>query len=241
MDSKRDGIKKNNKTRLFHDWTKFEVVFLVTGILVSILATFIFGGTIIDLVYTLTYFITAILLAKGKYACYIICFISTFFYAYVSYKNGYYGEIVISLGMTLPLSIYGFINWLKNLDKKKIVKIKDMTNKELVILVVSQILLFYPYFLMLEHFNTNNLIISTLSLVASVMATYCTARRSENGFIFYIMNDIILITLWGIPVLGGNSNIIPILICPVLLLINDVYGVYNWRKLKIEQRIKHGK
>ncbi len=223
---------------MLKDWTKFEKIFLVIGVLASIIATFVFSGTIIDLIYTLTYFITALLLAKGKYACYILCFISTFFYAYVSYKNGYYGEIVISLGMTLPLSVYGFINWLKNLDKKRIVKIKDMTKKELIVLGISQIVLFYPYFLILKYFNTNNLIVSSLSLIASVMATYCTARRSENGFVFYIINDIILMTLWGIPVINGNLNIIPILICPVLLFINDIYGVYNWKKIKSEQGVK---
>ena len=217
--------------KFFDDWNLFEKVFLIVGLLVAILSTVLFQGSTVNLIYTLLYFITALLLAKGHYFCYIICFISTFFYAYVSYKNGYYGEIVVSLGMTLPLSIYGLINWLKNLYNKKTVKIKQMDKKEVIILIISQIILFFAYYFILKAFNTNNLLVSTFSVAASIMATYCTARRSENGFLFYIINDIILIVLWALPVINGELNLISVLICPILLFINDCYGYYNWKKI----------
>jgi len=220
---------------MFKDWNKFEKWFLFLGILANCIATYLFKGTWIDFTYTLLYFTGAILLAKGKVINYIITFIATFFYAYVSYKNGYYGEIIITFGMTLPLCIYGFVNWLKNLYNKDTVKIKDMSKKELTILLLSQCILVFGYYFLLKAFNTNNLIVSSLSLVSSVLATYCTARRSENGFIFFILNDLILMTLWFIPVIQGNLSVIPILISPCLLFINDCYGVYNWKKLKKEQ------
>ena len=88
----------------------------------------------------------------------------------------------------------------------------------------------------LKIFNTNNLLVSTFSIIASIIATYLTARRSEYGFVGFIINDIILITLWSIPVIGGDTNLIPVLLCPVLLLINDIYGVYNWKKIKNKQK-----
>ena len=83
---------------------------------------------------------------------------------------------------------------------------------------------------MLKNFNTNNVLVSTFSIVASLIATYLTARRSEYGFIGFIINDIILIVLWSMPVFTGNLAIIPVVLCPILLLINDIYGVYNWKK-----------
>ena len=113
--------------KLFIDWTKFEIVFLFVGTLLALILTPIFNGTIIDLLYTLLYFWTALLLAKGKYSCYIIGIISTFFYAYVSYTNSYYGEIIISMGCTLPLMIVGLVNWLKHQDIKNTVIIKEIT------------------------------------------------------------------------------------------------------------------
>ena len=95
--------------------------------------------------------------------------------------------------------------------------------------------MFSGYYYLLKYFNTSNLFVSTLSIVASLIATYLTARRSEYGFIGFIINDLILITLWGLPVIKGGLNLIPVLLCPVLLLINDIYGVYNWKKLKEQQ------
>lgn len=34
----------------------------------------------------------------------------------------------------------------------------------------------------------------------------------------------------------GNIELITVMLCPVLLLINDIYGTYNWRKIKNEQK-----
>ena len=217
------------------DWTKFEKLFLAVGTFTAIILTILFNGQIIDLIYTLLYFWTALLLAKGKYACYIIGIISTFFYAYVSYNNYYYGETIIAMCLTLPLMVVGLINWLKHQDKKKIVVIKEVSKKEVVILIASQILMSFGYYFLLKIFNTDNLIISTISIAVSLIATYLAARRSEYGFIGFIINDIILIVLWSIPFIGGNINIITILLCPVLLLVNDIYGVYNWKQIRQRQ------
>lgn len=221
---------------MLKEWTKFEKIFLLLGTLIAIILTALFKGTIIDLGYTLLYFWTALLLAKGKYSCYIIGIISTFFYAYVSYTNTYYGEVIISMCCTLPLMIIGLINWLKHQDNSNTVIIKDVTKKELIIVLLSQVILFGGYYYLLQTFNTNNVFVSSLSIVASLIATYLTARRSEYGFIGFIINDIILITLWSLPVIQGNFSIIPVLLCPVLLLINDIYGAYNWKKIKVRQK-----
>ena len=221
---------------MFKNWTTFEKIFLILGTIIACVLTFIFKGTWIDLGYTLLYFWTALLLAKGKYSCYIIGIISTFFYAFVSYSNSYYGEVIIAMCCTLPLMVIGLVNWLKHQDSTNTVIIKEITKKELIIVLISQVVLFYGYYSLLKFFNTNNLLVSTFSVIASVIATYLTARRSEYGFVGFIINDIILIVLWSIPVINGNTNIIPILLCPTLLLINDIYGVYNWKRIKNKQR-----
>jgi len=223
---------------IFNDWTIFERLFLIIGTFLAIMLSIIFEGTIIDLLYTLLYFWTALLLAKGKYLCYIIGIISTFFYSYISYINNYYGEIIISMFCTLPLMILGLINWSNNQDDKNIVIIKEITKKELIMVLLSQLIMFGGYFYLLKYFNTSNLFISSLSIVASLIATYLTARRSEYGFVGFIINDLILIVLWGLPVINGNLKLIPVLLSPLLLLVNDIYGVYNWKKIKKMQGVE---
>lgn len=98
----------------FKDWTKFELVFLVCGLTVSILSSIIFKGTIIDTLYTSLYLITALLMSKGKVESYFVGFISVFFYGIVSYNQGYYGELIITIFLTFPIMIIGIISWLRN-------------------------------------------------------------------------------------------------------------------------------
>ena len=195
---------------MFKNWNLFEKLFLIIGTILAIVLNIVFDATIYDLGYTLLYFWTALLLAKGKYSCYIIGIISTFFYAFVSYSNSYYGEVIIAMCCTLPLMIVGLINWLKHQDDTNTVIIKEITKKELIIVLISQAVMFMGYYYLLKAFDTSNLLVSTFSVVASIIATYLTARRSEYGFAGFIINDVILITLWSIPVFKGNTSIIPV-------------------------------
>lgn len=221
---------------MLKSWNLFEKLFLSIGTIAAIICTIVFKCAWVDLGFTLLYFWAALFLAKGKYACYIIGVISTFFYAYVSYKSCYYGELIIAIFCTLPLMLLGLINWLRHQDDNNTVVIKDITKKELIIVLISQAIIFMGYYYVLKAFNTSNLLVSTFSVVASLIASYLTARRSEYGFIGFIINDLILIVLWGIPVVTGSLSIITVALCPVLLLINDIYGAYNWRRIKLEQK-----
>lgn len=223
---------------MFKNWSLFEKIFLLLGTFLAIFLTFTLKASWIDLVYVLLYFWTSVLLSKGKYTCYVIGMISTFFYAFVSYKNAYYGEVIIALLCTLPLMIFGLINWVKHQDDTNTVIIKEVSKKELLLLLLSQLILFIGYYYLLKHFNTNNLLVSTFSIVASVIATYLTARRSEYGFIGYIINDVILIVLWCIPVFSGKIELLLDAFGPTLLLINDSYGIYNWKRIKKYQERK---
>ena len=96
--------------------------------------------------------------------------------------------------------------------------------------------IFVGIYFLLDAFNTNELIVSTISVLASLLAIYLQIRRSRFSFSFYMINDIILIVLWGIPVINGNMILLPMVCNPIINFINDSYGFYNWKKLEKEQR-----
>lgn len=223
----------------FKDWNLFEKLFLFTGIILGVLSSIIFHGTIIDSLYTITYLTTAILMSKGKVESYFIGFFSVIFYGIVSYNQGYYGELLITIFLTFPIMIIGIISWLKHQDKEDdVVIISSLSKKEIIFAFSSQLILFWGYYFLLKVFNTDLLIISSLSIVTSVLASYFEARRSELSLFCYVANDLILITLWIIPIINGNTSLISVLIGPLLLLVNDIYGSYNWKRLKNIQREK---
>lgn len=223
----------------FKDWNLFEKLYLFVGIVVGILTSIIFNGTIIDSLYTITYLTTAILMSKGKVESYFIGIISVFFYGIASYNQGYYGELLITIFLTFPMMIIGIISWLKHQDKDEdVVIISSLSKKEIVFAFSSQLILFWVYYFLLKAFNTDLLMISSLSIVTSVLATYFEARRSELSLFCYVANDLILITLWMIPIINGDTSLISVLIGPMLLLVNDIYGSYNWKRLKDIQKEK---
>lgn len=223
----------NKIKNYFKDWNLFERIFLICGILVSILTPIIFHGKVIDGLYTSTYLITALLMSKGKVECYFVGFISVFFYGIVSYNQKYFGELLITIFLTFPIMIIGIISWLRHPDKQNdVVMISNLSKKEITITLLLQLVLFWIYYFILKLFNTDLIIISTLSVVTSVLASYFEARRSELSLPCYIANDLIIITLWLIPILSGQTQLISVLVGPIMLLINDTYGTFNWRRLK---------
>ncbi len=225
--------------KYFSDWNKFEISFLICGLLTSVISAIIFNGTVIDTLYTSLYLITALLMSKGKVESYFVGFVSVFFYGIVSYNQGYYGELIITAFLTFPIMIIGIISWIKHQDKEEdTVIISSLSKKEITIVLISQLLLFWIYYFLLKLFNTDLLVVSTISVVTSVLASYFEARRSELSLFCYIANDLVIIILWLIPIINGQTELISVLIGPVLLLINDIYGSYNWSILKKKQKEK---
>ena len=225
--------------KYFEDWNKFEKIFLTCGLLVSIISAIIFNGTIIDTLYTSLYLITALLMSKGKVESYFVGFVSVFFYGIISYNQNYYGELIITAFLTFPIMIIGIISWLRHQDKEDdTVIISSLSKKEITIAFLSQLILFWIYYFLLKAFNTDLLVISTISVVTSVLASYFEARRSELSLFCYIANDLVIITLWLIPIINGKTELISVLVGPILLLINDIYGSYNWIRLKKQQKEK---
>ena len=175
--------------------------------------------------------ICALTQAKGKIISQFIGVIAIILYTIVAFKNQYYGEVIIDVVVLLPMYIIGIYSWITNKNEETdAVNQNVLAKEEWIILGILDVLLFVILYYILKYFNTNQLIVSTLSMLASLMANYLIVRRNKYSFLFYILNDLILVILWGIPVLQGDFALIPILIDPVLLLINDSYGWKNWNK-----------
>ena len=135
--------------------------------------------------------------------------------------------------------IIGIIEWLKHQDKEEdTVIINSLSKKEITVALLSQLVLFWAYYFLLKAFNTDLLIISSISVVTSVLASYFEARRSEWSLFCYIANDLVIIILWLIPITQGQTELLSVLLGPILLLINDIYGSYNWKRLKKQQKQK---
>lgn len=220
----------------FKQYNKFEIIWMLTSIISIILSGIVFKSEIATMASSCAAVITAILQAKGKIESQFFSIIVCLLYSYISYKNKYYGEVIFYLLVMFPMSIVGIISWITHKSKKTdTVEVNKINLKEWVLLAFISIVAFIGLYNLLKYFNTSELLVSTLSMIASSLAIYLLVRRSKYSFIFYLLNDIISIILWGLPVIAGNFLLIPMLIDPLALLISDTYGSFNWNKMEKEQ------
>lgn len=137
----------------------------------------------------------------------------------------------------LPMYIIGIFSWIKHKNKETdSVEVNRISKKEWIIVAIIFSVIFVGIYYLLKSFNTNELIVSTISVLASLFACYLQIRRSRFSFGFYMINDIILMILWGIPVITGSLILLPMLLNPTINFINDSYGFYNWKKLEKKQK-----
>jgi len=223
--------------KLFKEWTKFEKILSLGSIFVIILVGIIFKSDLLTTSCSVVGVITAFLHAKGKNLGQVFGLIITFLYSIVSYKNRYYGEVLIYVVMMLPMYVLGIITWAKHKNTKtNSVEVNTIKKKEWITILFLSIFIYIGIYYLLKQFNTNELLISTTSVLMSLLAMYFQVRRSKHSFSFYLINDIILMMLWGIPVIKGNLLLFPMFINPIINFISDIYGLYNWKRMEKIQK-----
>ena len=222
--------------KILKDWSFLEKVLLYGSILLVSTVGIIFKSDILTTVCSIVGIITALLLAKGKKLGQIFGLLIAALYSIVSFKNGFYGEVIIYLCIMLPMYIIGIISWFKHQNKEtNSVEVNDIKLREWIIISSMSIIVFIGIYFLLKKFNTNELFVSSLSVIDSLFAIYLSVRRSKYSFYFYVVNDLILIVLWTAPIIGGNYLVLPMVFNPIINLINDIYGIYNWKKLETMQ------
>lgn len=223
--------------KVLKSWSKLEKFLLFSSIILILLVGFIFEAKLITTLSSIMGIITALLLAKGKNLGQVFGLILAFLYSFVSFKNKFYGEAILYMCIMLPMYIIGILSWIKHQSEKtNTIQVDNIKLKEWIILFIISIIAFVGIYMLLKIFATKELFISSLSVVSSLCAIYLGIRRSKYSFYFYIMNDFILIMLWGIPVIKGVLSLVPMVFNPIINFINDCYGVYNWNKLERMQK-----
>lgn len=177
-----------------------------------------------------------IFIAKGNPVGQMLTIIFSVIYGIISYSFSYYGEMITYLGMTAPMACLALVSWLKNpFDKNRSeVKIKELKKSEIILVFILTAIITFAFYFILKAFNTANLIPSTISVATSFMAVSLLFLRSSYYAVAYALNDVVLIILWSYAVIEDISYI-SVLICFVVFLANDIYGFYNWSKMKKRQ------
>lgn len=217
--------------------TRFELILWLVSIIVLVVSSSLGGGNnTFNLVTSLVGVTALIYMAKGEPLGQILTIIFSIVYAIASYAFHYYGEMITYLAMTLPSAIFATIVWFKNPHEEgsSQVRIASLTKGKMTFIgIVSPLVMFIFYFI-LRALDTPNLIISTISILTSVVASLLTFFRSRYYALGYALNDIVLIILWTLATLK-DITYLPLVICFIIFFINDLYALYNWKRLEQKQ------
>ena len=174
--------------------------------------------------------------AKGNPIGQALMILFSLLYGLISYTFSYFGEMITYLGMTGPMALFALISWLRNPYKGNHaeVAVNQIGKREYLGLYLTTAVVTLGFYFILEHFNTANIIPSTLSVATSFIAVYLTFRRSPYFALAYAANDVVLIVLWTLAAVE-NISYLSVIICFVMFLVNDLYGFVSWKRMEKRQ------
>lgn len=224
----------------FKSLTRFEIILWITSVLV-ITVSFFLGSEFepLTLIASLVGVTALIFVAKGDVLGQILTVVFTIIYSVISFMFHYYGEMVTCLGMTGPIALMSIVAWIRNPYKKgeNTVKVAHLSTKKIMNIILTSFAVTFLFFFILKYFNTANLVVSTISITTSFLASTFMLYRSPYYALSYAANDVVLIILWIMATIEQNSYF-PMVVCFVMFLCNDLYGFYNWHKMK---KLQHKK
>ena len=221
--------------RIFGEWNIVESIFYVFGLALIITMSIIFKASWISAVAGIFGLSCVLFAAKGKVICVFLTWGMIVFYSMLSYQNKYYGEVFINLFLMFPMTLIQLVAWIKNLGKDHVVKVNSITKKEILIVGLVACGAFVAFYFILRALGTSQLVLSTVSILTSVIATYFQSRRSRYGFLSFFFNDTVLCVLWSMATIEDIKNV-SMLVAVALYVICDIYGFISWGVMQKRQQ-----
>ncbi len=226
-------MKLRNPFKLF---TKFDyILWGVSAVVVALSFLLSPERDALTLIASVVGVSALIFIAKGHVVGQLLIVAFAVLYGIVSIKFKYYGEAITYLGMSAPMAICSIISWIRHpYGKTSQVEVRAVSLRQFLGISLACVGVTVAFFFILQCLGTQNLIFSTLSVATSFFAASLSFFRSPYYAIAYSANDLVLIVLWALATVQSISYL-PMILCFVMFLINDIHGFLCWRKMQKSQ------
>ncbi len=220
----------------FKALTKFELVLWLSSIVIVSLSFLLSpSGDLLTLTASLIGVTALIFVAKGMVIGQVLTVVFAVFYGTISFFFGYYGEMITYLCMTSPIAVFSVISWLRHpYEESSEVEVNTLKRWQIFLMLILAAIVTAAFYFILGFLGNANLLISTLSVTTSFLASFLTLLRSPYYALAYGANDIVLMILWTLATIV-NISYLPMIICFAMFFANDLYGFLNWQKMKTLQ------
>ncbi|NUH82411.1 nicotinamide mononucleotide transporter [Bacillus firmus] len=224
---------------IFKNWTRFEIIWLITFTLVNIYLFFAWSDSLLGLISSISGMLCVVLVAKGKIANYYFGIIQTLTYAYIAYGYGLYGEAMLNALFYFPVQFIGIYLWRKHKTNRDVngedVKVRSLTKKGWLYTVVSIVVLTIGYGFFLKYLEGNFVWTDSATNVLSITAQILMLKRFAEQWLLWISVNVLSIILWAGALITQGGNDFSMLVMWTAFLVNSIYGYINWRKLYVKQ------
>ena len=200
--------------------------------------SFLLSGTadVLSLIASLIGVTALIFVAKGHPLGQLLTIVFAVFYGVISFGARYYGEMITYLGMTAPMAALALVTWLRNPYRDSAeVAVRRMKGRDVAVMLLLTAITTAVFYFILRALGNAALLVSTLSVTTSFLASYLTAMRSPYYALCYAMNDLVLIVLWVISAQNDPAGW-AMVACFSMFFLNDMYGFVNWRRMEKRQQ-----
>ncbi len=220
----------------FRDLTRGERCLWLCSMAVVVASFALSGGDWLSGIASLIGVTALIFVAKGYVLGQVLTVVFAVFYGAISFLFRYYGEMITYLCMTTPIAVMSVVSWLRHpYQDSKEVTVQDVKCRQVIIMLLWAAAVTVAFYFILQALNNANLLISTLSITTSFIASYLTFLRSPYYALAYAANDVVLIVLWVLAAMG-DITCLPMVLCFVMFLVNDLYGFINWQRMRQRQK-----
>lgn len=211
-------------------WGKYERIIFPLVILLIILISIYLNDSKIALVSAICGISYTILAGKGKISCYLFGLSGTMCYAYLSFKNALYGNLILYSCYYFPMQILGIFQWKKHLNKKSKEIIKTMLSLKLrLIFLCLGIVSAFVLSLILKLYGDPSPYIDGITTVFSIIGLLFTVKRLiEQWYVWTIVNGISVI-MW-IQAYQHGSNCFATILMWCVYFVLGLYFLLLWQK-----------
>ncbi|OOO00485.1 MAG: nicotinamide mononucleotide transporter PnuC [Epulopiscium sp. Nele67-Bin004] len=226
-----EQTETNILKKFFHDWTKFELTWLIVSTITMIGLSIVWQDSLIALISGITGIIGVVLCAKGKLVNYAFAIVNVALYAYICYNSRLYGEAMLNAFYFFPMCFVGFFMWKKNQGEDGEVVVRNLTKDGMIRLGFSTVIAILVYYQVLVYLGGHLAIIDATTTIVSVIALFLQVNRYSEQWLLWIIVNIISIIMWVLLLLENDPSAITMIVMWSAYLINAVYGYNNWRKM----------
>lgn len=216
----------------FYGWRGLEYFWLIFAALFVTLLSVMMKSDALSIISAFTNVLCVILIAKGRISNYFWGAIGVLLYGYLSFKQHYYGNMLLNWGYYFPLQLIGLYLWHKHMDRKAVVEKRLLSTRQRILLLLILTVLVYLVRLYLTRSDDAMPLADAFTTILSLAGMLLTVQRYAEQWICWVLVNIVSCYMWFIPMLHHVPDAAATFAMWIIFLINALYGLCLWFKAK---------